>query len=195
MSALSTLRSLLPWSRPRLRVTSVTRRPARLDLVLVPRTVATATLAHLHASGRHECEEFVFWSGHVLNDGRALVSRALLPRTTREHGHVAVTDDDQLLALTDLVHEHGETVLCQGHTHPEDAFHSLLDDRGAFADEVGFLSLVLPRFGIGGLETAEVFRRSGAGWDHLGRVGSGSFLLVFDDVLSYEGGGWRGVRD
>lgn len=193
MSAVSRLRSLLPWSRPKLRVTRVTRRPARLDGLLVPRTVASATLAHLRASGRHGCEEFVFWSGYVLDDGRALVSRAFLPCTTRKRGHVAVTDDDQLLALTDLVHEHGETVLCQVHTHPEGAFHSPVDDRGAFADEVGFLSLVLPRFGTAGLETAEVFRRSGPGWEHLGRVGDSGIVLVFGDVLSYEGGGWRDV--
>jgi hypothetical protein len=191
MSMIDALQTLLPRRRPRLRVLRVTDRPARLEALLVPRTIATATLAHLRDGGARGCEEFAFWSGHVVGGRLGIVSRAFHPRTTQGRGHVLVDDDAQLLAMTDLVHEHDELVLCQLHTHPGDAFHSSADDQGAFTDEVGFLSLVLPQFAAGGLETAEAFRRAEQGWVHEGRAVATGLLGVFGDVLRYAGADWH----
>jgi hypothetical protein len=107
-------------------------------------------------------------------------------------GNVTIDDDAELLTMIDLVHEHNKLVLCQLHTHPADAFHSWADDHGAFTDEIGFLSLVLPSFGTGGLETAVAYRRTRAGWEHEGFAVESGLVEVFSDVLSYGGGGWSG---
>ncbi len=180
----------LPWRR-RLRVLSVSERPTRLDALLVPRTIVNATTAHLRASGEHGCEEFAFWSGRLIDGRIGIVTRVFRPRSSQSRGHVTIDDDAQLLAMTDLVHEHDELVLCQLHTHPADAFHSPADDEGALTDEIGFLSLVLPQFGVGGLAAAETFRRGDQGWEHEGRAIETGLVRVFGDVLRYEGGGWR----
>ena len=186
------LRSVLrlPSRRPRLRVINVSERPANLEILLVPETIAAATLTHLRAAAARRCEEFAFWSGHALSERTAIVSRAFHPRTTQSSGHVSIDDDEQLLAMTDLVHEHDELVLCQLHTHPKDAFHSEIDDQGAFTDEVGFLSFVLPDFGERGLEAAEAYRRTERGWTPVGPALACGLIRIVEDLLCYAGGGW-----
>jgi hypothetical protein len=191
VSTLDALLALWPRRRPPLRVLRVTDRPARLVTLLVPRTIATATLAHLRAGGTRDCEEFAFWSGHVAAARIGVVSRAFHPRTTRGHGHVLIDDDAQLLTMIDLVHEHNELVLCQLHTHPADAWHSPADDQGAFTDEPGFLSLVLPSFAAGGLETAQAFRRTDRGWVPEGCTVGAGLVQIFGDLLRYEGAAWH----
>ncbi|MCC7368738.1 MAG: Mov34/MPN/PAD-1 family protein [Chloroflexi bacterium] len=191
MSALDTLLAMLPTRRPRLRVLGATGRPAHLETLLVPRTIVGASLTHLQAGGARGCEEFAFWSGHVVGDRIGIVGRAFHPRTSQGYGHVMIDDDAQLLSMTELVHEHDELVLCQLHTHPADAWHSPTDDQGAFTDEVGFLSLVLPSFASGGLETAEAFRRTQQGWVHEGRAVTTGLVQVFGDLLRYDGANWH----
>lgn len=178
--------------RRRLRVISVTERPTHLTTLLVPRTVAAATLCYLRAAGERRCEEFAFWSGHIVGNGTAVVSRAFHPRTTQASGHVTIDDDEQLLGMIDLVHEHDELVLGQLHTHPAAAFHSAADGQGAFTDEAGFLSLVLPDFGATGLEYAEAYRRTSCGWEHVGRPLETGLIRIVADVMHYEGGRWYG---
>ncbi len=192
MGALASVFARLPWRRPTIRVLDITRRPVVLDAILVPSTIAAATLCHLRAAGTRECEEFAFWSGHVVDGRIGIVGRVFLPETTQERGYVTIEDDAQLLAMIDMVHAHDELVLCQLHTHPGDAFHSATDDHGAVTDEVGFLSIVVPAFGADRLAPAEIYRRTMAGWEHQGRVGDGALIRIFDDVVRYENGVWRG---
>ncbi len=182
----------LPWMRPKIRVLDVTTRPEALFTVLVPHVIADATVRHLRSGGERKCEEFAFWSGHVIDGQIGLVTRVFRPHTNQTRAYVTIDDDEQLLAMIDIVHTHAELVLCQLHTHPGDAFHSTTDDHGAVTDEVGFLSIVLPAFGADGLMPAEIYRRTTSGWGHQGRVGEGGLVKIFDDVLHYEQGAWQG---
>lgn len=177
--------------QPQPRVLSVTSRPDRLHTILVPETLAARTVAHLRLGGAQNCEEFAFWSGHVVAEGTAIVTRAFHPRTVQGRGHVLIDDDAQLLEMTDIVHEHDELVICQLHTHPGGAFHSAADDAGAYTDEPGFLSLVLPSFAQDGLYSAEAFRRTESRWIHEGRPMATGLLRLFGDVLCYDRGAWR----
>lgn len=43
----------------------------------------------------------------------------------------------------------GRGIRVQIHTHPTEAFHSAIDDAFPIIHEVGFLSLVIPDFGLG----------------------------------------------
>jgi hypothetical protein len=191
MKLIDALRALLPRSRPSLQVLSISNRPARLTALLVPTPIANATVRHLRAAGEQGCEEFAFWTGHVVAGSVGLVGRAFHPQSTHSRGHVLVDDDAQLLAMTDLIHGRDELVLCQLHTHPAEAWHSPADDAGAFTDEAGFLSLVLPRFAEGGLETAEAFRRTDVRWIHEGRALESGLVQTFGDVLCYHQARWR----
>lgn len=191
MNALRSILNRLPGRQLRPRVVSVTSRPEQLKAVLVPGTLAAKTIAHLQAGGARGCEEFAFWSGHITDSGVAVVSRAFHPHTVQGHGHVMIDDDDQLLAMTDLVHEQDELVICQLHTHPRQAFHSSADDEGAYTDDPGFLSIVLPSFGSEGLTAAEVFRRTESGWVYEDNAAESGLVRVFSDVLCYEGDIWR----
>lgn len=180
-----------PPEEPTARIVAVTTRPQHIQKLLVPDSIARATLTHLQAAGRCECEEFAFWTGFSIGDGVAVVTRAFHPRTTHQFGHVAVDDSAQILSMIDLVHEQGELVLCQLHTHPGDAFHSAIDDRGAYSDEPGFLSFVLPSFGSEGLESAEAYQLTSNGWEHLGCVSRNGILLTFSQVLGYKHTTWQ----
>jgi hypothetical protein len=172
-------------------VLAVTAELEPIETLLVPATITQATVTHLRLAGRAGCEEFAFWSGHPLGGGVAVVTRAFHPNSSQEYGHVTVDDPNQILAMIDVVHEHDELVLCQLHTHPKEAFHSSVDDRGAFTDEPGFLSLVLPTFGSGGLSSAQAYRLTADGWQHVGCVADNGLLQVFSDVLYYGGDAWQ----
>lgn len=192
MNIIQRARVSLPWMRPKIRVLDVTTRPEALTAVLVPRAIADATVRHLRAGGERKCEEFAFWSGHVIEGRIGIVTRVFQPHTNQTRASVTVDDDAQLLAMTDIVHANDELVLCQLHTHPGDAFHSTTDDHGAVTDEIGFLSIVLPGFGADGLAPAEIYRRTVSGWEHCGKGGEDALLQVFDDLLRYEQGAWQG---
>jgi hypothetical protein len=45
----------------------------------------------------------------------------------------------------------------QVHTHPGAAFHSATDDAYPIVHEVGFLSLVIPNFGLGPIDLADTY--------------------------------------
>jgi hypothetical protein len=44
-----------------------------------------------------------------------------------------------------------------GHTHPGEAFHSSIDDEFPIIHKPGFLSLVIPNFGLGPVGFADAY--------------------------------------
>lgn len=91
-------------------------------------------------AGRREC--VVIWVGDAR--GHA-VSRVLHPRHASDRCGYRI-DGVWVSALYAELAEHGERVIAQVHTHPNDAFHSRRDDARPIVLEAGLYSLVIPRF-------------------------------------------------
>lgn len=115
----------------------------------IPKTVIFETESHLRKHALVNEEGMVVWSGVVERDTR-VVRTCLHPRQscTVISVNVPVEEAQQINAA---LHEKGEILLAQVHSHPGDAFHSHTDDNFAITFTLGFISIVVPFFGQRGL--------------------------------------------
>jgi hypothetical protein len=95
-------------------------------------------------AGRDEC--VVYWSGSL--DAPGLVDRFHHPQHTAGPFGYDV-DGAWLTDFLPSLSDEGRTVRVQVHTHPTSTFHSSRDDGMALMYVAGFLSLVIPDFGLG----------------------------------------------
>lgn len=94
-------------------------------------------------AGRRECA--VFWAGPI--DRPEAVDLVLHPDHTGARGGYQVSAAWLAETWDRLVAER-RSIRLQAHVHPRAAFHSPTDDAHPIVTTPGFLSLVLPRFGL-----------------------------------------------
>ena len=111
------------------------------------------TFKHFHTcgQGRQECQVLWLSPWGAPQD----ISKVVHPRHKAHLGGFEL--DDQW--ISDFWLELGNTnmgIRVQLHTHPLEAFHSEIDDAFPIIHKPGFLSLVIPNFGLGpvGLDEA-----------------------------------------
>jgi hypothetical protein len=119
----------------------------------IPQAFLVETFDHFRrcGDGRRECQ--VLWTSSW--ERISGISRVVHPRH-RAHGAGFELDQIGLNELwLDLSRRH-EGIRVQVHTHPAEAFHSIIDDQFPIIHSIGFLSLVIPDFASGpvGLERA-----------------------------------------
>jgi hypothetical protein len=112
------------------------------------------TFKHFRACGcgRRECQ--VLWLSSW--DSPEHITRVVHPRHKAHLGGFVLDDE----WLSDFWLELGNTnmgIRVQVHTHPCDAFHSPTDDEFPIIHKPGFLSLVIPNFGLGPTGFGEAF--------------------------------------
>jgi hypothetical protein len=117
-----------------------------MDSYKLPREILGSTFEKFRecGAGLHECQ--VLWIG-PWKDPLA-ISEAVHPR---HRSHSAGFDVEGAWLNTFWIELAAKKagVRVQVHTHPGRAFHSATDDRFPIIHLPGFLSLVLPNFGIG----------------------------------------------
>ena len=142
------------------------------DRFVAGRQVTEFTDEALRAAGREGHEAFVLWTGVI--DGDAFIVRnAHMPKQTgyrSEEGVCVRVDGDELHRLNVWLYEHSELLGVQVHSHPTDAFHSETDDSYPIATTVGALSVVVPRYGRGGVQGSgvAVYRFDARHWNRIG---------------------------
>jgi hypothetical protein len=106
------------------------------------------TFTHFRQCGRGARECQVVWTS-PWDDPRSITH--VVHPGHRPHAGGFEVDPGWLNQLwLELSHRrHGIRV--QVHTHPGEAFHSAVDDQFPVIHAVGFLSLVIPHFGLGGV--------------------------------------------
>jgi hypothetical protein len=102
--------------------------------------------------GRHECQALWLsaWSQPEI------ITKVVHPKHAAHFGGFVLADD----WLNDFWLELGETgtgIRVQVHTHPGEAFHSRIDDEFPIIHTPGFLSLVIPNFGLGPVGFQEAY--------------------------------------
>ena len=112
---------------------------------LVPRAILLATFRAFSECGGRRCECVVFWTSPA---GREGVDECVHPIHRRSpYGYEL--DDHWLNEFWFRLGSDRRRVLAQVHTHPGAAFHSGTDDEWPIVTQTGFISIVLPDFGIG----------------------------------------------
>lgn len=124
---------------------------------LIPDEIIGRVEAWFQEAGRAGVEDIAILAGYTTASGDAIAATALHPDAEREVGWYEQRDGPQWGALYTFAHQHGMHYLLQIHTHPpgSSTHHSHRDDAGAFSDEPGFVSIVIPDFAERGLDLAD----------------------------------------
>ena len=112
-------------------------------------SVLNETIRFLQEVGSEGYEGFVLWAGKAEKTETFRFTTAIIPEQ-----HAMMTDDgllvfvkgEALFKVNKAVHEQGEILGGQAHTHPASAYHSPTDDHYPLATLLGALSVVLPDF-------------------------------------------------
>jgi hypothetical protein len=113
--------------------------------VLLAGELVGESFAAFRSCGRGERECVVLWTGPL--DRPGLVDRLVHPE------HLAGLEGYDLAVpwlkrFWRELHDEQRSVRVQVHTHPREAFHSHIDDSYPMVQTYGFLSLVIPNFGL-----------------------------------------------
>lgn len=111
----------------------------------VARESVRATLAFLQAQGRKGHEGVVLWASR-LHDRGCAIERVIIPRQVTGPLSYRIPDDETFRIIDEL-HAAGLVVPVQVHSHPEEAYHSPVDDERAFVQHEHGVSIVVPNFG------------------------------------------------
>ncbi|MDQ0464702.1 hypothetical protein QO010_002486 [Caulobacter ginsengisoli] len=112
----------------------------------LPRSILEETFSHFRGcgGGRRECQ--ALWLSPW--DTPQTITKVVHPKHTA-HAAAFVLDDRWLNDFWMSLARENLGIRFQVHTHPGAAFHSPTDDAFPIIHTVGFLSLVIPNFGLG----------------------------------------------
>lgn len=116
--------------------------------VVVPYEAAEAAHSHLRKIGRHGSEAVALWVG-VVRENTFEVRETLIPKQTPHRtatGILFTVSPEELHRINVWLHQNEMQIIAQLHSHPEEAYHSELDDDLPLATTIGCLSLVIPNF-------------------------------------------------
>lgn len=112
----------------------------------LPKAILARTFANFRTCGRGHDECQVLWTGPWHSPD--LIAEAVHPKHAAHFGGFVV-DDRWLHSFWLDQGKKNSGIRVQVHTHPGEAFHSETDDRFPIIHKPGFLSLVIPNFGLG----------------------------------------------
>jgi hypothetical protein len=114
--------------------------------LLLPARLLAETFDHFRTCGRGRRECQVLWTGPWAAPDTIT---AAVHSGHRAHAGGFHVDDAWLNSFWIGLAERRDGVRVQVHTHPHEAFHSPTDDAFPIVQSPGFLSLVIPDFGMG----------------------------------------------
>jgi len=120
----------------------------------LPRSVLDQTFAHFRncGCGRRECQ--VLWTSSW--EAPETITTVTHPKHQAHVGGFVLDDRWLNDFLFDLA-QRNVGIRVQVHTHPGEAFHSPIDDAFPIIHTTGFLSLVIPNFGLGPISFEDAF--------------------------------------
>src|SRR6266700_7738652 len=121
-------------------------RPERIGGYRIPMSVLRESQSYLRDFGTRRYEGYMCWSGVILGDSEALIRSCIYPKSYKESEFreaYAALDIDVVFDIGNQIHERGEFLLAQLHTHGFEAFHSHTDNNYPITHKVGFISIVI----------------------------------------------------
>lgn len=111
-------------------------------LLFIPSDILNRTLDELKEVSTSNREAFALWLGDRTNNR---IKEMYVPEYVSGRNYYQITDRGNS-ELFSYLKKKKLAVLAQIHTHPNEAFHSIADDKLATVAHVGGLSFVLPDF-------------------------------------------------
>jgi hypothetical protein len=116
---------------------------------VVPMALLDNTIAFLQTVGADGFEGFVLWAGEHMDNSRFRFSSSIIPEQRAMltgSGLLVTVEGEALFSVNKAVHERGEILAAQIHSHPTSAYHSSTDDTYPLVTILGGLSIVIPDF-------------------------------------------------
>jgi hypothetical protein len=117
---------------------------------IIQSDVLSNTIEFLREMGSFGYEGFALWSGSFETDNAFRFKTALIPEQKpmiTDEGHLVIVEGEALFKVNKTVHQLGQILGGQVHTHPTTAYHSATDDHYPLVTLLGALSVVIPDFG------------------------------------------------
>lgn len=108
--------------------------------------VLKRTFSFLRGYGERGLESHALWVGHLSARSFSVVE-AWFPEQKNTCASYEVSEEEEF-NINKRLHDNGLVAMCQIHTHPGSAFHSLVDDEGSALSLPGSLSIVIPDYGF-----------------------------------------------
>jgi hypothetical protein len=140
--------------------------------VLLRAEILEYTHETLRTIGEDGAEGFVVWAGRKRGNTFS-VATVIRPSQRALHSLSGLSvhiDAAAIHEVNTLLYRHGLELIAQIHSHPDEAYHSDLDDAIPMVTTAGGLSLVVPDFARGraDLATYAAYRLSAAGlWEEM----------------------------
>lgn len=116
---------------------------------VIPLSIIDGTIAFLRRVGGEGFEGFVLWAGEMVARERFEFRSLMIPEQRAmqtESGLLVTVEGKALFEVNKAMHNRGEILAAQVHSHPTSAYHSSTDDEFPLVTLVGALSVVIPHF-------------------------------------------------
>ncbi|HMO79576.1 MAG TPA: hypothetical protein PKD24_02175 [Pyrinomonadaceae bacterium] len=117
-----------------------------MKTTIINKNFITETLEHLQKDGRRGVEGVVLWLAGSDSD-QIRINQVYRPEQHASWGNFRIPRSSMMGLLRHL-RATGSSIAAQVHSHPEEAFHSPIDDEWAIIRHTGALSLVLPDYAL-----------------------------------------------
>jgi len=143
----------------------------RVKEFFVTKEQLAETSRSLQGFGARGCEGFVLWLGKIEEDNCTVESVLTPPQNSiqSEEGVGYFITNDTLLSLNKQLSATGLRLLAQVHSHPQEAYHSPMDDRYCIVTQEGGFSVVVPYFGFKAIDLCKwaIYRLRNGSWHRL----------------------------
>jgi proteasome lid subunit RPN8/RPN11 len=148
--------------------------------IRIPISIFNKTLGFFQDHGRDGQEAICLWAGRYC-EKVFLITDVIFPKQQAGYASYQI-EEHEMHRINKELNDRTLQVVAQLHSHPCEAFHSLIDDLFPVITMIGGLSIVVPRFGkILKKDFTEccVYKLTSNGWDELNR---GEVIRLFDFV-------------
>ena len=124
--------------------------------LIIPESIISITeeILRSYNKGHHRNEGFVYWAGRTSGEDRIVLS-TYKPRCIVTPGSVQISEYENTRFITWL-RKYRLQHIGQVHSHPPGIdIHSPGDDLWAFMKYPGLISIVVPKYGLGGMRPIE----------------------------------------
>lgn len=117
-----------------------------MKTTIINKNLIAETLKHLQNDGRLDVEGVVLWLAGSDSD-QIRINEVYRPEQHASWGNFRIPRSSMVALLRHLSATRS-SIAAQVHSHPEEAFHSPIDDEWAIVRHTGALSLVLPDYAL-----------------------------------------------
>ncbi|MCF8379388.1 MAG: Mov34/MPN/PAD-1 family protein [Bacteroidales bacterium] len=122
-----------------------------IDKVVVSMTHLGNAFDYLYYAGKKRAEAVSLFAGYS-EDNSFYIEELIIPKQKcfkGKHGLMYTVDGEELHRINTWLFENKMSLIAQIHSHPEEAYHSPIDDRYPIVDTFGGFSLVVPYYATG----------------------------------------------